>query len=87
MPPKKAKRGKGFDKEAAANRILELQRKLDETETALEEERKTREKMSRDKAGLLHQLATLEQTLAKQHERPLTMVFWRPRSRARSLHV
>lgn len=58
---KKKKGGAGADKAAQEERLLELQKKLDDAETTLEEARKESEKMSRDKAGLLHQLATLEQ--------------------------
>mmetsp|Transcript_31726 Transcript_31726/g.83829 ORF Transcript_31726/g.83829 Transcript_31726/m.83829 type:complete len:378 (+) Transcript_31726:220-1353(+) len=65
---KKKKGGAGADKAAQEERLLELQKKLDDAETTLEEARKESEKMSRDKAGLLHQLATLEQTLVNNQE-------------------
>ena len=64
----KKKKKVGADKAAQEERLLELQKNLDDAETTLEEARKESEKMSRDKAGLLHQLATLEQTLVNNQE-------------------
>ena len=65
----KGKKGKkGGAKAEHEAKLLALEKQIENAQIALEEERRAREKMSRDKAGLLSKLAALEETLAKLQE-------------------
>ena len=89
MPPKKKKASKkgGSRRESIAgslgDQMKDLKRKLDESEMMLQEEQKVRERVGREKAGMLQQLASLEAALHQEQARHEEVVLRLERENAR----